>query len=320
MASSCLGASSGPPPPPVRSRPRSDRLDDHKEHLTACPKPVGMVAKVELCTGEVLDEVFVPCHRWKCTFCGRRNLFRVRRNLSELLEGFDHVVMMTLTLDPKRMPKDYDKDPEKTLGYINGVWDLFLKRMRRSDVGWFPVVCIRELQKRGNAHIHAFVPGWMPCRWMKRTWSECGGGYADVRRWDSARAGAEYATKYVSKQWCSDDWPRSRRRWSAPRGSALLRKPSKREDGIRWVFVGSWTLEYSEYTASAFGRDRFVDEVQTLSIGCPRAEDSAGRAPPDWLLQVSEDLLCVQSRLTFAARVRSQGESWENVHAQVLVV
>lgn len=140
------------------------------------------------------------CGSWDCYCCG----YRMRMNL---IEEIQRVVterpelrrLLTLTLDPKKIPED--EEPHR---YLTETWRKMRVYIRRK-YGDFSFIWVREEQDNGNPHLHILVSKYLPQEWVSRSWSSLGGGeVVDIRRIDRVEKAGNYLGKYLTKNSQSD--------------------------------------------------------------------------------------------------------------------
>jgi hypothetical protein len=94
--------------------------------------------------------------------------------------------MATLTLDPKRIPR---QDRGRTDRYI---------RESRQFQGTLPFVAVLEFQENGNAHLHVLLGRYIAQKQLSKAWQRIGGGHhVDIRYVDVHRVSA-YVTLYLA--------------------------------------------------------------------------------------------------------------------------
>jgi hypothetical protein len=140
---------------------------------------------------------------YKCLFCGsyrcsrRRNpkLKKVRARISQIAAEHKLQRMATLTLDPKRIPKEHRKNTDR---YIRELWRMMRVLLSRQFGKSLPFVGVLEFQKNGNAHLHVLLGQYIPQAWLSGAWQSIGGGrMVDIRYVDVHRVSA-YLSVYLA--------------------------------------------------------------------------------------------------------------------------
>jgi hypothetical protein len=103
--------------------------------------------------------------------------------------------MATLTLDPKRIPR---QDRGRTDRYIRECWRKMRVLLARQFQGTLPFVAVLEFQKNGNAHLHVLLGRYIAQKQLSKAWQSIGGGHhVDIRFVDVHRVSA-YLTVYLA--------------------------------------------------------------------------------------------------------------------------
>jgi len=135
------------------------------------------------------------CMSYRCDRCRKPKLKKVRKRISEVAEEHKLTRMVTLTLDPKRIPK---RDRKRTDRYIRECWRKMRVLLARKFEGSLPFVGVLEFQKKGNAHLHLLVGRYIPQKWLSIAWQSIGGGrHVDIRFVDVHRVAA-YLSPYLT--------------------------------------------------------------------------------------------------------------------------
>jgi hypothetical protein len=122
-------------------------------------------------------------------------LKKVRKRISEVAEEHKLTRMVTLTLDPKRIPKRHRKHTDR---YIRECWRKMRVLLARKFGGSLPFVGVLEFQKNGNAHLHLLVGRYIARKWLSLAWQSIGGGrYVDIR-WVDVHRVAAYLSPYLT--------------------------------------------------------------------------------------------------------------------------
>ena len=135
------------------------------------------------------------CKSYRCDRCRKPKLKKVRKRISEVAEEHKLTRMVTLTLDPKRIPK---RDRKRTDRYIRECWRKMRVLLAREFGGSLPFVGVLEFQKNGNAHLHLLVGRYIAQKWLSIAWQSIGGGrHVDIRFVDVHRVAA-YLSPYLT--------------------------------------------------------------------------------------------------------------------------
>ena len=149
--------------------------------------------------------VGVTCKCWECPRCGPRKANRYRKAIGQLAEAHRLNVMLTLTLDPKKLAG------QDSTSYINRVFRHFRTYLKRKLQRAPQYIRILEYHKTGIAHLHVLIHGYIPQKWISDAWSSLGGGkVVDIRRVSMHRV-SHYLSKYLTKQMLLSAPKRSRR-------------------------------------------------------------------------------------------------------------
>ena len=192
------------------------------------------------------------CKSWFCPYCGPKKAWQLRRAIQEWMQHLNLKRLMTLTLDPARIPPG--EDPIK---YIRNTFNKFRVSLKRKYGESISYISILELQKSGNPHFHILVDRHIPQAWISESWQAVGGGrIVDIRMVDLHRA-PYYLTKYLSKQ-AILSVPRGVRRYTTSRNIKLFRGNNRMGNQYVLEFVDSkssgWSvasrdIEYYYYNA-----------------------------------------------------------------------
>jgi len=135
------------------------------------------------------------CKSYRCDRCRKPKLKKLRKRISEVAEEHKLTRMVTLTLDPKRIPK---RDRKRTDRYIRECWRKMRVLLARQFEGSLRFVGVLEFQKNGNAHLHLLVGRYIPQEWLRSAWQSVGGGrHVDIRFVDVHRVAA-YLSPYLT--------------------------------------------------------------------------------------------------------------------------
>ncbi len=161
------------------------------------------------------------CKSWFCPYCGTKKAYQLRRAIQEWIQHLNLKRLMTLTLDPARIPPG--EDPIK---YIRSTFNKFRVSLKRKYGEPISYISILELHKSGNPHVHILVDRHIPQAWISKSWQAVGGGrIVDIRMVDLHKA-PHYLTKYLSKQ-AILSVPRGIRRYTTSRNIKLFRNNNR---------------------------------------------------------------------------------------------
>jgi len=222
-----------------------------------CNKPgpyCGQFTAIGLVNGKYLHERF-RCKSYSCGRCGARKIRRVRKRIVQLAVEHDLTRFLTLTLDPKKLPRRCSL--KVRLDYLAATWRkmrVYIRRMLGRSVKFIAVV---ELQENGNPHLHVLVGAYLPKRWITRAWTSLGGGWATRIEHVKVKRVAAYLAKYLTAD-SLRDMPAGTRRFSTSRGLALFDR-SKSEGN--WVLV-KLPIEYWRERAQGIAVEVYETEQE----------------------------------------------------------
>lgn len=139
----------------------------------------------------------IPCNTWACPYCQINKAYRLKFKLIEIikLNNLDH--LLTLTLDPSRIPYGYKFNTGKYISYLFNRYILSLKRKFNKPINY---VWVKEFQKNGNAHLHILLSCYLPVKYLRSEWVRIGGGHQmDIQLVKNIEAAAVYLSGYVVK-------------------------------------------------------------------------------------------------------------------------
>jgi len=135
------------------------------------------------------------CKKWSCPRCGPIKAWQVCKDIPGIIREKELDRFLTLTLDPKNIPKDEDK-----YKYIWKVWAKFrtyLKRKLKENISY---ICVLELHKSGLPHLHVLVNKFIPQAWISNAWSAVGGGkIVFIEKVKDTKHIGYYLSKYLTK-------------------------------------------------------------------------------------------------------------------------
>jgi hypothetical protein len=158
----------------------------------------------------------MPCMSWTCPECAQYKALRVKYKVIDIILQNDLCYLLTLTLDPQKIPKEYTEHTHK---YITKLFNHFIttlkrKRFRYYDKRksqWFvfdlknsdkklKYVWVCEFQKNGNAHLHILFNQFLPVEILRSVWVQIGGGHImKIEKVKSPQGISMYLTNYIVK-------------------------------------------------------------------------------------------------------------------------
>lgn len=133
------------------------------------------------------------CQCYRCARCRPRKLKRVRARISQIASEKKLLRFVTLTLDPKKIPKNTRSDK-----HLRETWRKMRVLLARRFGSSIHFVAVLEFQKSGVAHLHVLVGVYIPQEWLSSAWESVGGGkIVDIRYVDVHRI-AGYLTRYLA--------------------------------------------------------------------------------------------------------------------------
>ncbi len=135
------------------------------------------------------------CGSYRCNRCRNPKLNKVRARIAQIASEHKLTRMATLTLDPKRVPR---QDRRRTDRYIRNCWRKMRVLLARQFHGTLPFVAVLEFQKNGNAHLHVLLGRYIAQKQLSKAWQSIGGGLVvDIRFVDVHRVSA-YLSVYLA--------------------------------------------------------------------------------------------------------------------------
>lgn len=176
-------------------------------------------AKLRVTGNKLLEVIFskIPCNSWCCPVCSVRKAIRLKYWLREIIEINNLERFITLTLDPKKIPVEYQNDTHK---YITKLFNHFLTILRRKKYPYWmesqqkmfyfdlskaneklKYVWVIEFQKKThNAHMHILTNQWLPAVVIRKIWEDIGGGtQMRIEPVKSIKGISNYITDYLVK-------------------------------------------------------------------------------------------------------------------------
>ena len=173
------------------------------------------------------------CGQWDCYCCG----YRMRQNLVEEIEALvrerpELRRLLTLTLDPKKVPPHIRGDEKAVTEYLMNTWRKFRVYIQR-EYGDFSFVWVKERGEENGDHwhLHVLVSRYLDQRWISDAWSAVGGGrVVDIRRVSRCEKVSHYLGKYLTKDALSD-FPGGVQRYGASEDVDLDVRGESESDG-----------------------------------------------------------------------------------------
>lgn len=237
-----------------------------------CPNPV-MAMRYIFHGHDGVDKeklYFVPCKRWSCPVCSKKNYtrmaFKIRVGLDSCLESHknSHIPLeylckfIGLTAPGVEWRSSHSLEDRETL--MRDSLEKWFKICRKK-LGWFEYFWVAEPQTDGTIHFHVIVVGLNISSveagsFMKEVWEETlGMGWAKVKKtYGGARGLSKYLASYLtesvyrgskkrrvygSSKGFRDAWKKSKDDWIANREPITLLsvlRCRKNDDG-KWVFT-----------------------------------------------------------------------------------
>jgi hypothetical protein len=154
------------------------------------------------------------CKGYRCAACGPKKRRKLRARLVTLATQAKLDKMLTLTVDPARIP--VGEDP---ITFVrNKVWRDMRTYLKRFLAQRIVYIAILETHQSGIGHLHVLVSRYLPHAVVKRFSIALGGGeIVDIRHVGVRNVGA-YLSKYLSKE---SDLPSGVRHVTTSRGLTI---------------------------------------------------------------------------------------------------
>ena len=177
---------------PHSSSPRIGTYDEHKKRLERYCKSQATIYENQNPTHTTVHLKPNHCHSWDCECCRIKNAKRLTRRIKEGITA-ESWRLLTLTVDPNHV--GISAAPE----IITQMWDVFLKRVKRR-YGNFKFIRVLEFQANGYPHLHVIMNLFLPHAYVKRVWTNLGGGkIVDIRAIKNQNI-ARYVGRYLSRE------------------------------------------------------------------------------------------------------------------------
>jgi hypothetical protein len=163
--------------------------------------------------------VRILCKSWLCPVCGPRKAYRLIKGIEEWAKQHDLNRFLTVTLDPKKIPRDIK--PEK---YLRKVWSKFRVYLGRKLEQKVEFISVMEYHKSGVPHLHALINQYIPQKWISNAWSRLGGGrIVHIKQVADISKMGYYLGKYLTKDAILSG-PKGSRRYTTSRGITLNKR------------------------------------------------------------------------------------------------
>lgn len=163
----------------------------------------------------------LSCKCWNCPKCGPRKAGRYKHAIRGEAERLNLRRFLTLTLDPKKMPKDADP-----VEYLRDCFAELRTYWRRRYGRKIDYISVLEFHKSGLPHLHCLVDCYMAWADVKADWEAVGGGsHVHIEAVDLHRV-SRYLSKYLTKDLLLSA-PKGIRRITVSRGIVLNPKTAK---------------------------------------------------------------------------------------------
>ena len=197
------------------------------------------------------------CKKLACLECGPVKTKHYQAAVHKAAAAHKLHRHIILTLDPGLIPADVD-----SVTYIQQVWTRFRSWMQDKRGLSLTYIRVIQLQENGTAHFHLVVSETITQETIIEGWTACGGGHQCRIRFRDPHRGAEYITRYITRELMLV-LPKGRRILSCSRGILLFEKllPSgwaySRLSFLEhimlsfsWSFTESWLSGISDYFES----------------------------------------------------------------------
>ncbi len=168
------------------------------------------------------------CKSYRCALCGPKKRRRLRARLSELAKHHGLDKMLTLTVDPARLPADADP-----ITYIRSkVWRDMRVYLDR-HFGRTVYIAILERHQSGVGHLHVLVSRFLPQQMISRFSGALGGGRVVHIQYVGVRNVAAYLSKYLAKE---QELPPRVRHVTTSRGLPIWPEAHRKSTGAEFVW------------------------------------------------------------------------------------
>jgi hypothetical protein len=182
----------------------------------------------------------IGCGRWDCPVCGEKKLWRLKKGIYNFIKNWKYIRHMTLSLSSNC--SDSKEDHYKLL---QECWRRFINELRRTkslraDQRRFQYIRVPEEHKSGYMHMHVIIDSFLDVKQLFPIWQHIIheashdpflGGSVVITLLPTAKDGARYITKYVSKLLTTQNF--------------LVRKYSKSKEVVIFVkniSTGEWSF------------------------------------------------------------------------------
>lgn len=221
----------------------------------------------------------MSCRSWNCNSCRSD---RKRALISEVRQG-NPERLITLTVNP-----NWFDSPEERARRLVAAWRLIRRRFLKLHPNAIcEFMAIFEKTQLGEPHIHIVQRGaFISQKWLSIQLEELmGAKIVDIRYVRSAKAVANYVSKYVGKE--PHQFGTLKRYWRSknflPMSKAAARK--LRNAGAKFYIMECHWRGYYRACLAMFGLDRVVTLRKGFEFPCDDDE------PPPWCLLI-EPICC----------------------------
>ncbi len=136
----------------------------------------------------------VLCHQWKCGRCGPPRAAWLKREIKAQVDSGLLTEFWTLTVRTSTCT------PAESFQLVSKSWEK-LRKVLQKHHGHFEFIWVREVTKRGYAHLHLLTSLQLDPAELSRLWLQSTGGswIVDAQSVESDRA-ANYISKYVVEE------------------------------------------------------------------------------------------------------------------------
>lgn len=170
----------------------------------------------------------LKCKSWNCERCGPKKLRRFKSAIIKAAEDNKELRrFLTLTLPhPNISPGEL----RRWIRHLKDCWNKFRVYLKRKHGESISFISVLELRSKTNAlhpHLHLLVDRFIPHKWISEAWQSVGGGKIVVIKQIDVHRIAAYLSKYLTKEMCTDDYPRYTRRFTTSRDIRLFVRGTK---------------------------------------------------------------------------------------------
>lgn len=149
----------------------STSLDYNKHNCNKCRSTITVAGHVMHEGLEAYGYARMKCKSYLCPECGPIKAKKLQKAIEEKARDFDLTRFLTLTLNPKTIPKDVDD-----IAYIREIWRKFRVYLQRRYGKSISYITVLEFHQSGIPHLHVLVNRYIFQGWISKTWETLGGG------------------------------------------------------------------------------------------------------------------------------------------------